>query len=100
MHVSVAEVVSYQIIIELDHKIRTFPVPITLQPPSPEYPMQKWPDDPAGALQQFCFLGEREMSEFYGIACPKQWIAAHTDLYIRYLVFASQLPSEGDYRST
>ncbi|KAJ3527260.1 hypothetical protein NM688_g8153 [Phlebia brevispora] len=59
---ALGEAVSYQTIIELDHKIRTFPIPIELQPPLQGYQLRTWSDDPASALQQFCFICERELN--------------------------------------
>ena len=55
---------NYASLLELDKRIRTFPVPPHLQSPSESAePGRGWNADPSRAMQQFCILCERESSE-------------------------------------
>ena len=91
---ALAEVVSYQTIMDLDHKIRTFPIPLELQPPLQGYQGRTWSTDPASAMQQFCFIVERELSECFHSAC----VGTYSETVPRSVVPAQELPCGSDTR--
>lgn len=55
----------YSQFLELDRRIRTFPLPNHLQSPLDESP-EGWADDPSLAMQQYGVVCERESSEQFG----------------------------------
>lgn len=55
----------YSQFLELDRRIRTFPLPHHLQSPLDESP-EGWADDPSLAMQQYGVVCERESSEYFG----------------------------------
>jgi len=59
------EPLSYQSLLELDIRIRSYPVPSYLQPPSkdPEN-KESWPKDSVLAMQQFGTSWVRDLSKF------------------------------------
>ena len=91
---ALAEVVSYQTIMDLDHKIRTFPIPLELQPPLQGYQGRTWSSDPASAMQQFCFICERELSECFHTLS----VGPVSDTVPRLVVPAQELPRGSDTR--
>ncbi|PSR72813.1 hypothetical protein PHLCEN_2v11310 [Hermanssonia centrifuga] len=46
----------------LDRKIRSFPIPVHLQPPLQGFENRTWSKDPASAMQQYALIVEREMN--------------------------------------
>jgi hypothetical protein len=55
---------NYTALLELDKKIRKFPLPSHLQSPVQASESDKvWLSDPARAMQQYCVVCERESSE-------------------------------------
>ncbi|KZT27831.1 hypothetical protein NEOLEDRAFT_1059670 [Neolentinus lepideus HHB14362 ss-1] len=57
---------SYAALLELDRKIRTFPVPTQLQAPvEGSEAGRSWSPDPVRAMQQYCILSERESNLMY-----------------------------------
>lgn len=56
---------NYSTFLELDRRIRTFPVPTHLISPMNESG-RGWPSDPAHAMQQYSVVVERESSMFFG----------------------------------
>ncbi|KDQ61553.1 hypothetical protein JAAARDRAFT_704939 [Jaapia argillacea MUCL 33604] len=60
------KVPTYAALLELDKKIRTFPVPLHLQSPvqGPEAG-RAWSPDPTRAMQQYCVVCERESNLLY-----------------------------------
>ena len=55
----------YSQFLELDRRIRTFPLPSHLQSPLDESP-EGWADDPSLAMQQYGVVCERESSKQFG----------------------------------
>jgi hypothetical protein len=57
---------TYEQLLELDTKIRSFPVPRHLRTPC-EHPATPWADAPDAAIQQLCQYGSVENSVFCAV---------------------------------
>jgi hypothetical protein len=66
-HVFSTKVPEYTALLELDHRLRRFPVPSSLQSPTAGNgePMngKAWASSPSRAMMQYCVLCTRESSE-------------------------------------
>jgi hypothetical protein len=63
-HIFSSKKPTYAMLLDLDAKIRRFPIPRYLRCPL-ENPSTPWSDDPRIAMQQFCQYGHVEHSPFH-----------------------------------
>ncbi|KAF9268994.1 hypothetical protein L218DRAFT_916484 [Marasmius fiardii PR-910] len=65
-HIFITKKLPYTVLLDLDKKIRKFPVPAHLLPPlGPSDTEHSWSTDPGRAMQQYCLCCERESNLLY-----------------------------------
>ncbi|KAF9268995.1 hypothetical protein L218DRAFT_1072662 [Marasmius fiardii PR-910] len=65
-HIFITKKLPYAALLDLDKKIRMFPVPVHLQAPlGPSDTEHTWSADPGRAMQQYCLFCERESNLLY-----------------------------------
>lgn len=87
-----AEAASYEELMALDRKIRTFPVPTHLQATLQGSEVWSWSADSPQAVQQYCIVCDKELSKYsealFFTSSGFSWFAALLFLHRNYLAIA------------